>query len=51
MFRYNGKWYMYFIKTHKNIKDSGYETYLASSVDHLNWKYEGKLFERLENEH
>jgi len=51
VFRYNGKWYMYFIKIHKNIEDSGYETHLASSDDLLNWKYEGKLFERLENEH
>ena len=51
VFRYNDKWYMYFIKIHKNTDDSGYETHLASSDDLVNWKYEGKLFERLENEH
>ena len=50
VFRYNGKWYMYFIKIHKNIEDSGYETHLSSSDDLVNWKYEGKLFKRLENE-
>ena len=46
VFRYNGKWYMYFIKIHKSIKDSGYETHLAASDDLINWKYEGKLIER-----
>lgn len=51
VFRYNGKWYMYFIKIHKKIEDSGYETHLASSENLIDWKYEGKLFERLENEH
>ena len=51
VFRYNGKWYMYFIKIHKNIEDSGYETHLSSSDDLVNWKYEGKLFKRLENDH
>ena len=51
VFKYNGKWYMYYIMIHKNISDSGYETHLASSDDLINWRYEGKLFERLENEH
>ncbi len=51
VFKYNNKWYMYFIKIHKNIEDSGYETHLASSDDLVNWKYEGKLFKRLENDH
>lgn len=50
VFRYNGRWYMYFIKIHKNTKASGYETHLASSDNLLDWKYEGKLFERVENE-
>ena len=51
VFKYNDKWYMYFIKIHKNIEDSGYETHLVSSDDLINWKYEGKLFERIENDH
>ena len=50
VFKYNDKWYMYFIKIHKNIEDSGYETHLVSSDDLVNWKYEGKLFERIEND-
>lgn len=51
VFGYNGKWYMYYIMIHKNISDSGYETHLASSDDLINWKYEGKLFERKEDNH
>ena len=51
VFRYDGKWYMYYIMIHKNIKDSGYETHLASSDDLINWKYEGKLFERKDDNH
>lgn len=51
VFRYDGKWYMYYIMIHKNVKDSGYETHYASSDDLINWKYEGKLFERLTKEH
>ncbi|MCR4720035.1 MAG: family 43 glycosylhydrolase [Firmicutes bacterium] len=51
VFRYNGKWYMYYIMIHKNVENSGYETHLASSDDLINWNYEGKLFERIENGH
>ena len=51
VFRYNGKWYMYHIMIHKNVENSGYETHLASSDDLIDWKYEGKLFERSENGH
>ena len=51
VFRYQGKWYMYFIKIHKDVGNSGYETHLASSDDLVNWKYEKKLFERRETEH
>lgn len=51
VFKYNDKWYMYFIKIHKNIEDSGYETHLASSDNLIDWKYEGKLFERLGTDH
>lgn len=49
VFKYNGKWYMYFIKIHKKVSDSGYETHFASSDNLLNWNYEGKLLERLDN--
>lgn len=49
IFRYNGIWYMYFIKIHKNVNISGYETHFASSENLIDWKYEGKLFERLDN--
>ena len=51
VFRYNGKWYMYYIMIHKNVENSGYETHLASSDDLTNWKYSDKLFERIENGH
>ncbi|MBR5508031.1 MAG: glycosylase [Clostridia bacterium] len=51
VFRYNDKWYMYYIMVHKNFSDSGYETHLASSDDLINWEYEGKLFERREDNH
>lgn len=51
VFRYNGKWYMYYIMIHKNVENSGYETHLASSDDLTNWKYCDKLFERIENGH
>ena len=48
MFRYNGKWYMYYIMIHKNIDNSGYETHLASSDNLIDWKYDGKLFKRIQ---
>lgn len=51
VFRYNGKWYMYYIMIHKNVENSGYETHIASSDDLTNWKYCDKLFERIENGH
>jgi predicted GH43/DUF377 family glycosyl hydrolase len=51
VFRYNGKWYMYYIMIHRNVENSGYETHFASSENLINWKYEGKLFERIENDH
>lgn len=51
VFRHNGKWYMYYIMIHKNVENSGYETHLASSDNLIDWKYEGKLFERIEAEH
>lgn len=51
VFRFNGKWYMYYIMIHKDIGNSGYETHLASSDNLIDWNYEGKLFERRDNEH
>ena len=51
VFRYNGKWYMYYIMIHKNVENSGYETHLVSSDNLIDWKYEGKLFERIEADH
>ena len=49
VFRYKDKWYMYFIKIHKDVNKSGYETHYASSDNLMDWNYEGKLFERLDN--
>lgn len=51
LFRFDNKWYMVFIKIHKDVSVSGYETHMASSDNLVDWTYEGKLFERLENEH
>lgn len=48
VFKYNDKWYMYFIMINRDTKDSGYETHLASSENLVNWNYEGKVFERLD---
>ena len=46
VFRYNGKWYMYYVLISKNTDKSGYETHLSSSDDLLNWKYEGAILKR-----
>lgn len=51
VFRYNNKWYMYYIMIDKNTQNSGYETHLASSDNLVVWKYEGKLFERKNDGH
>ena len=39
VFRYNGKWYMSFIKISKNTEKSGYDSHLAVSDDLVNWQY------------
>ena len=39
VFRYNGKWYMSFIKIDKDVKSSGYDSHLAVSDDLLHWEY------------
>ena len=41
VFRYNNKWYMYYVRISKDCANSGYETHFSSSDDLLNWKYEG----------
>ena len=40
VFRYQGSWYMVYIKTKDNV---GYQTYLASSDDLLHWKTLGAI--------
>lgn len=46
VFRFKGKWYMYYIMIHKDMQTSGYETHLASSSNLVEWKYEDVLFRR-----
>ena len=46
VFRYNDKWYMYFIAISKDVRISGYETHLATSPDLLNWTYVGPILTR-----
>lgn len=46
VFRYNNKWYMYYVRISKNCETSGYETHFSSSDDLMNWKYEGKILKR-----
>lgn len=50
VFRYNGKWYMYYIMINRDHKNSGYETHLASSDNLLDWKYERVLLKRTEED-
>lgn len=50
VFCFNGKWYMYFIKINKDVSKSGYETHLASSDNLLDWKYEGCLLKRKDDD-
>lgn len=46
VFRYNNKWYMYYVRISKSCDTSGYETHFSSSDDLLNWKYEGIILTR-----
>jgi len=50
VFRYNGKWYMYYIRIHNDMSKSGYETHLASSDDLVHWTYEYPLLRRSEGD-
>ena len=49
VFRYEGRWYMYFIAISKDVKVSGYETHLAASDDLLHWGYIGRILKRDES--
>lgn len=46
VFRYDGRWYMYFISISKNRDVSGYETHLAVSDDLLHWEKIDTIFRR-----
>ncbi len=46
VFRWNDKWYMFYIMIDKDVQNSGYETHLASSDNLIDWQYVGKVFER-----
>ncbi len=50
VFKYNNKWYMYFVRIAKDVENSGYETHMASSDNLVDWKYEGVILKRSENE-
>ena len=39
VYRYDGKWYMSFIKISNKTTDSGYDSHLASSDDLIHWDY------------
>ncbi len=46
VFRYDGKFWMYFIAISKDVSVSGYETHLATSDDLVHWDYVGTIFRR-----
>lgn len=46
VYRYNGKWYMSFIKISKHFAGSGYDSHLAESEDLLHWNYVCKTVSR-----
>lgn len=48
VFKFNGSWYMYYIRISKDVNVSGYETYIAKSDDLVNWKTIGKMLARTE---
>ncbi len=49
VFKYNDKWYMYFVRINKDVNNSGYETHMASSDNLLDWKYEGVILKRTDD--
>lgn len=50
VFRYDDKWYMYYIRFIKTDA-SGYETFLAESDDLINWTDVGCIFKRNDENH
>lgn len=48
VFKFNGKWYMYYVRIAYDTNISGYETHFSSSDDLINWKYEGAILKRNE---
>lgn len=46
VFRYDGRWVMYFIAISKDTSVSGYETHFAESDDLLHWQYGGPVLKR-----
>lgn len=46
VFKYNGKWYMYYVRIAYELESSGYETHFSSSDDLINWKYEGVILNK-----
>ena len=51
IFRYDGRWYMSFIRISKDTGASGYDSHLAVSDDLLNWEYLFKTMERNDRNH
>ncbi len=50
VFKYNGKWYMYFVRISNDEGNSGYETHMASSCNLLDWVYEGVILHRTDDD-
>ena len=46
VFRYGGRFYMYFISISKDVGVSGYDTHIACSDDLLRWTYLGPILRR-----
>ena len=51
VFKYDGRWYMYYISISKDCNVSGYETHLAVSDDLLHWEKVDTIFRRNEENH
>ena len=46
VFRYHGRWYMYYASIARECASSGYTTHLAESDDLLHWRTIGTIFDR-----
>lgn len=51
VFKYNNKWYMFYVRILYNTSVSGYETHFSSSDDLVHWKYEGIILPKTDGEH